>query len=160
MPWGVVITAGSELGQVGGANPDPGIFCLACVWYTGSVRDTNPLPRLILRRFGSVNAGFPSPAQGYEDEPLDLNEWLVRHPAATFFFRARGPHLAREGIRDGSLLVVDRSIQPTKGRLVVADQDGERVVCRLGNQPRGDVDAAPGDGLRVWGVVTAVIFKV
>ncbi|MEM9019963.1 MAG: S24 family peptidase [Planctomycetota bacterium] len=108
-------------------------------------------PPLILRRFESIAAGFPSPAQGYEDEPLDLNALLIRRPAATFFFRVQGSALIRDGIRDGSLLVVDRSITPRAGQLVVADVDGVREVCRL---PRS------AEQLVVWGTVTAIITKV
>jgi hypothetical protein len=76
---------------------------------------TRFLPTLTLRRFGSIAAGFPSPAQGYEDEPLDLNDLLIRHPAATFFFRARGDRYRADGILDGSILVVDRSVKPAPG---------------------------------------------
>lgn len=99
---------------------------------------------------GVISAGFPSPAQGYEDEPLDLHALLVRHPAATFFYRARGDELRAEGIRDGSILVVDRSIKPTPGRLVVADVDGERAVVRVDPRQTSVV---------VWGVVTAAVVR-
>ncbi|MFA7236202.1 MAG: S24 family peptidase [Phycisphaeraceae bacterium] len=61
---------------------------------------------------GSIAAGFPSAAEGYEDEPLNLHDWLVQHPAATFFYRVRGNALFAEGISDGAVLVVDRSIHP------------------------------------------------
>lgn len=108
----------------------------------------------VLRSLGSVSAGFPSPAQGYEDEPLDLNELLIRHPAATFFFRVRGDSLKAEGIRDGSLLVVDRSRTPGPGVIVVADWNGEREVCRMPSFLDG------GESLVVWGVVTAVITRL
>ena len=110
--------------------------------------------RLMLRCLGPVSAGFPSPAQGYEDEPLDLNELLIRHPAATFFFRVRGDSLKAEGIRDGSLLVVDRSRTPSPGVIVVADWNGEREVCRMPAFLDG------GEELVVWGVVTAVITRL
>lgn len=110
------------------------------------------IPRTLrLRRFGLISAGFPSPAQGYEDEPLDLNAELIRHPAATYFYRARGDALKSEGIRDGSILVVDRSITPQAGQLVVADFNGERDVLRMPNYLDG------GDTLEVWGKITAII---
>ena len=122
-----------------------------------------------IRQWGSVEAGFPSPAQGYEDEPLDLHQLLVKRPAATFFFRARGGELHREGIRDGSILVVDRSLTPLPGQLVVADRDGQRVVCRFGEgrgergryrQDRGgDRGEEDDEGLVVWGVVTAAVVR-
>lgn len=110
--------------------------------------------RLSLRRFGPVSAGFPSPAQGYEDEPLSLDDLLIPRPAATFFFRVRGQELLTEGIRDGSILVVDRSIDPVPGCTVVADWNGERSVLRMPNFLDG------GDELRVWGVVTAVVTRL
>lgn len=103
-----------------------------------------------LRMFGYIPAGFPSPAQGYEDEPLDLHDLLVKRPAATFFFRATGDALYSEGIRDGSILVVDRSLTPRRGRLVVADVEGERVVCRY---------PPAGEDVQVWGVVTAAVVR-
>ena len=78
----------------------------------------------------SISAGFPSAAEGFEDEPLDLHRWLVRHPAATFLFRVRGDALRDEHIRDGSLLIVDRSIKPSDRKLVVAEQEGEFVIFR------------------------------
>jgi hypothetical protein len=53
---------------------------------------------------GDINAGFPSAAEGYEDQPLDLHEYLVRNPAATFFYRVQGDCLRHEYLRDGSNL--------------------------------------------------------
>ena len=57
---------------------------------------------------GSVIAGFPSPAEQYQETPLDLNELLVKRPAATFFVKVQGESMIGEGIHDGDLLVVDR----------------------------------------------------
>ncbi|MEM1208111.1 MAG: S24 family peptidase [Planctomycetota bacterium] len=111
-------------------------------------------PHLPLRRCGPVSAGFPSPAQGYEDDPLDLNELLIPHPAATFFFRVKGQELLADGIRDGSILVVDRSVTPKPGSTVVADWNGDRTVLRMPSYLDG------GDELRVWGVVTAVVTRL
>ncbi len=112
------------------------------------------LPTLPLRHFGSIAAGFPSPAQGYEDEPLDLNSLLIRHPAATFFYRVRGDSHRADGILDGSILVVDRSVKPAAGRFVIADWHGERQVCRMPAFLDG------GDQLQVWGTVTGVITRL
>ena len=102
------------------------------------------------RQFGTIPAGFPSPAQGYEDEPLDLHELLVPRPAATFFYRVRGSDLEREGVPHNAILVVDRSVKPKPGQLVVADRDGERLVVRL---PR------VAEGMIVWGTVTAAVVR-
>jgi DNA polymerase V len=78
-----------------------------------------------------VQAGFPSPAQGYEQQAIDLNELLVSNPPATFFVRARGDSMVDAGIRDGDLLVVDFSRQPRHGDIVIARLDDGFTVKRL-----------------------------
>ena len=77
---------------------------------------------------GSVIAGFPSPAEQYVERPLDLNELLVARPAATYFVRASGDSMAGDGLGDGDLLVVDRSLAPEDGSVVIAAVDGEFTV--------------------------------
>ena len=69
---------------------------------------------------GSVVAGFPSPAEQYQETPLDLNELLVMRPAATYFVRVEGDSMLGAGIRDGDLLVVDRSLRPADGDVIIA----------------------------------------
>lgn len=92
---------------------------------------------------GSVVAGFPSPAEQYQEQPLDLNELLVRHPAATFFVRVQGDSMTGAGIHDGDLLVVDRSIRPADGDIIIACVDGDFTVktLRAGKGQRGTGDA-------------------
>jgi len=77
---------------------------------------------------GSVVAGFPSPAEQYQEQALDLNELLVRRPAATFFVKVQGDSMTGAGIRDGDLLVVDRSLRPASGDVIIACVDGEFTV--------------------------------
>ena len=77
---------------------------------------------------GSVVAGFPSPAEQYLEPPLDLNELLVKRPAATFFVRVEGDSMVGAGIRDKDLLVVDRSLSPANGDIIIASVDGEFTV--------------------------------
>ena len=77
---------------------------------------------------GAVVAGFPSPAEQYLEPQLDLNELLIKRPAATFFVRVQGDSMIGEGIRDGDLLVVDRSIMPASGDVIIAAVDGEFTV--------------------------------
>ena len=77
---------------------------------------------------GSVVAGFPSPAEQYLEPPLDLNELLVKRPAATFFVRVEGDSMIGAGIRDKDLLVVDRSLTPANGDIIIAAVDGEFTV--------------------------------
>jgi len=86
-------------------------------------------------------AGFPSPAEEYiEGERLDLNEHLIRHPAATFVVRVRGDSMRGAGIESGDYLIVDRSLEPADGKVVVAVVDGELTLKRLrlaGRRARG-----------------------
>ena len=88
---------------------------------------------------GSVVAGFPSPAEQYLEPPLDLNELLVKRPAATYFVRVEGDSMIEAGIHDGDLLVVDRSLRPASGDVIIASVDGDFTVktLRLGNREEG-----------------------
>lgn len=79
----------------------------------------------------SVNAGFPSPAMGDIQGTLDLNTLCVRHPAATYYIRARGESMTGAGIDDGDILVVDRAISPVNGDIIIAAINGEFTVKRL-----------------------------
>ena len=126
---------------------------------------------------GSVVAGFPSPTEQYQEQALDLNELLVRRPAATFFVKVQGDSMTGAGIRDGDLLVVDRSFRPASGDVIIACVDGEFTVktLRLGNGERGmgngevrlvaanpnypDIVLKPGQELDYFGKVTACIHR-
>lgn len=78
-----------------------------------------------------VRAGFPSPADDYIETHLDLNTHLISHPAATFFVKAAGDSMVDAGIYEDDLLVVDRSIEPVHGKIVIAALNGELTVKRL-----------------------------
>lgn len=115
-----------------------------------------------------VAAGFPSPADDYIDRSLDLNDHIVKHPAATFYVRASGESMQGAGIHDGDLLVVDRALDPRPGRVVVAAVDGELTVKRLvreagrlllapENTAYPPLDITGRENVEVWGVVTHVI---
>ena len=67
-----------------------------------------------------VSAGFPSPADDYMEGRIDLNQHLIRHPAATFFVRVSGDSMTGAGIQDGDLLIVDRAAECVSGCIVVA----------------------------------------
>lgn len=120
---------------------------------------------------GRAPAGFPSPAADHYDKRLDLNEHLVLHPEATFFLRVKGNSMIGAGIHDGDLLVVDRSLEPSHGRVVIAALDGELTVKRL-HQQHGKIllcadnpdypaiAIRQGQELQIWGVVAHVIHKV
>lgn len=113
-----------------------------------------------------VAAGFPSPAIGYEDTPLDLNEYCVRSKTATYFVRCEGESMIGAGIFDGDLLVVDKSRAAADGQIVIASVDGEFTVKKLQLKPQPmllamnpryrPIPIEP-DSLEIWGVVTYVI---
>ena len=84
-----------------------------------------------------VVAGFPSPADDYVERGLDLNEFLVAHPQATFFARVRGSSMEGVGIHDGDTLVVDRAIAAKDGQVVIALVNGEFTVKRLKRTKKG-----------------------
>lgn len=72
-----------------------------------------------------IHAGFPSPAQDYMHEGLDLNRELVRHPAATFYGRVVGDSMVDAGVDEGDILVIDKSLEPKEGDMAVCFVDGE-----------------------------------
>jgi len=78
-----------------------------------------------------IQAGFPSPGDDFKDGSLDLNEHLISHKAATFFVRVAGDSMTGVGIFPGDLLIVDRSLTPTSGKIVIAVLNGEMTVKRL-----------------------------
>jgi DNA polymerase V len=77
---------------------------------------------------GLLRGGFPSPADDFSMGQLDLIELLVKHPLATFFWQVTGYSMQNAGISDGDFLVVDKSLRPRHGDIVVAEVDGEFTV--------------------------------
>ncbi|WP_239988756.1 LexA family protein [Paramagnetospirillum kuznetsovii] len=103
-----------------------------------------------------VAAGFPSPADDHLEGQLDLHQLMVKRPAATFFCRADGDSMTGAGIQNGDLLVVDRSVQPHDGDVVVATLDGGLTVKQMRKTACGWelASANPDEGVQIWGVVT------
>lgn len=112
-----------------------------------------------------IPAGFPSPAEDHAVKRLDMNDILIKSPASTFLMRVRGDSMIEAGISDGDLVLVDRSIRPTSGHVVVAVVDGEftvktlwkradRVRLKAANPTYPDIIPRDGQTLEVWGVVT------
>jgi len=131
-----------------------------------------PLPKLniALPLYSGVSAGFPSPADDYLEEELDLNTYLIRHPEATFFVRVTGDSMVQAGIYEGDILIVDCALEAKVDDVVVAILEGEftvkRFVQRQGQHylwpenPRyAPIELREGVDFRVWGVVTHVIHK-
>lgn len=115
-----------------------------------------------------VPAGFPSPAQDYIEGMLDLNEHLVRHPSATFFMHADGYSMKNAGINPGDLLIVDRALEASSNKIIIAIVDGELTLKRLKIEggryyliPENDefepIVIEEDVDFVIWGVVTYVI---
>ncbi len=115
-----------------------------------------------------VSAGFPSPAEDYIEGSLDLNKYLIKHPAATFFVRVAGSSMIDAGIHDGDILVVDRSLKPSDRKIVIAAVNGELTVRRIRttkdkialiseNRDYEPLQVEEETAFEVWGVVTSVI---
>ena len=114
-----------------------------------------------------VRAGFPSPAQDYTTEAIDLNKELVRHPSTTFYARCVGDSMKDSGIDDGDLLVIDKSLEPQEGDVVVAFVDGEFTLKRIHVDHESDclllmpsnpnyhpIKITEDNHFIIWGVVT------
>lgn len=117
-----------------------------------------------------VPAGFPSPAEDYIDQKLDLNEYLIKHPAATFFVRVEGESMVDAGIHNGDILIVDRSLEPGDNKIAVVILNGEFTVKRIKkkkekiyllpeNSDFKPIEITPEMNFEVWGIVTFVIHK-
>lgn len=116
----------------------------------------------------SIPAGFPSPAQGYEEARLDLNRLIVLRPEATFMLRVKGDSLRDANVQDGDIVVVDRSIEPRHGHIVIAEVGGEftiKILWRRGglvrlmpaNPAYKPIEFSEGMDLVVFGVVTWIL---
>lgn len=118
-----------------------------------------------------ISAGFPSPALDFIDVSIDLNKQLIKHPSATFYGRVKGFSLKNAGIDDGDLLVIDKSLEPTNGKIAVCFIDGEFTAKRIKitqkevwlipeNDDYQAIKVTDNNTLVVWGIVTHVIKTV
>lgn len=117
-----------------------------------------------------ISAGFPSPAADYLEKGLDLNAFMVQRKEASFFFEVVGDSMSGIGIMGGDIVLVDRSVMPVHGHIVLAVIDAEYTLKRLHMQ-QGVIELHPenlayapirlidGQELQVWGVVTGVVRK-
>jgi DNA polymerase V len=132
----------------------------------------DPVTKIKLPLYSSnVRAGFPSPADDFIEAKLDLNTFLVAHPASTFFVRVQGESMIGAGINDGDILIVDRSLTPSNGRIIIAVVDEDFTVKRFykkgqcvhlvpENPAFETVILGNDDNFSVWGVVTNVIHNL
>ena len=118
-----------------------------------------------------VQAGFPSPADDYIEGYLDLNTRFIKHPSSTFVLQATGESMVEAGIYSGDWLLVDRSVEPSDGRIVIAAVNGELTVKRLSmkgntvqllpaNPKFKPIDITEGNEMVIWGVVTLVLHEL
>ena len=113
-------------------------------------------------------AGFPAPGDDQVERSLDINDLVVAHPEATFFVRVEGDSMEGAGIFSGDVLVVDRSVMPTNGRIVAAAVNGELVVKRLRsssselelvseNEEYAPITVSEDENCTIWGVVVGSV---
>jgi DNA polymerase V len=118
-----------------------------------------------------LSAGFPSPANDYLEKSLDLNEFLIKNPPATFFVEIQGDSMIGAGIHSGDILIVDRSLEAVHNKIVVAVVNGEFTVKRLywvkktvklmaENPNYKPIEIKEGVEFEIWGVATTVIHKL
>lgn len=141
-----------------------------------SMSISNPIPlekRTSLRLplvSASVEAGFPSPADDHLERGIDLNEELIRNPAATFLVRVKGESMRDAGIHSGDTLIVDKSVTPSDRQIVVAMIDGEftvkrfrkmngRVFLEAANDSFAPIEVGENQELTIWGAVTYIIHQ-
>ena len=112
----------------------------------------------------SISAGFPSPADDYTEENIDLNEHLISNPFSTFFLRVKGESMLNAGIKDKDLIIVDKSLRAKPGDIVIAMIDGEFTIKRLSiknnelylkaeNHNYPDFNFKNNIDVQIWGVV-------
>ena len=117
-----------------------------------------------------IRAGFPSPAQDYLEQAIDLNKEIVKHPASTFYGRVVGDSMKDEGIEEGDILVIDKSLELMDDDLAVCAIDGEFTVKRVilekdaawlvpANPDYPKIKVTADNDFIVWGIVTYTIKK-
>ncbi|TKK68643.1 translesion error-prone DNA polymerase V autoproteolytic subunit [Ilyomonas limi] len=115
--------------------------------------------------------GFNAAADDYMERGIDLNEQLIKNKPATYFFRMHSDAMIDAGIYPGDILIVDRSLPTTSGKIIIAALDGELVVRRYQlimnttsllaeNKRYGAIEISELTNFRTWGVVTYVIHTV
>lgn len=118
-----------------------------------------------------VAAGFPSPASDFIEQKLDLNRFLIKHPSATFFVKVSGHSMIKAGIHHNDILIVDRALEPSNNKIVIAALDGELTVKRIQRLGRKvflapenpnfrPIEVKAETNFEIWGVVTNVIHSV
>ena len=125
---------------------------------------------LIIHVDGAICAGFPSPADDYLETQIDLKAELIRNPDATFIVRVQGDSMSNDGIADGDVLIVDRSVKPRNRAVAVCylnnsftvkrlEKKGDKIRLLSANPAFSPIEIQETDELVIWGIVTYVIKK-
>lgn len=122
---------------------------------------------------GGIKAGFPSPAQDYLTECIDLNRYIVRHKESTFYGRVDGDSMKDAGMADGDIVVIDKSLEARDGDYVVAYLDGDFTIKEFRKDKTGDfgwliphnrsfepIKVTADNDFLIWGVVTFTVKKM
>ncbi len=136
------------------------------VFYSADLSSVLELPLI-----ETIKAGFPSPADDFIEIPLDLNKALIKNPSATFFARVVGNSMQDVNIHDGDILIIDRSIIPSNGKIAVCFVDGEFTVKKLlfkknecylipANENLKPIKVTKENQFIIWGIVTHIIKAV
>jgi DNA polymerase V len=135
-----------------------------------TIYSTNTVEKTERPLVGTIKAGFPSPADDFIELSIDLNKELIRNKDATYFGRVSGNSMINAGIADGDLVVIDKSITPTDGKIAVCNIDGEFTIKRIKidkdciwlvaeNENFKPIQVSGDSTLQIWGIVTGVIKK-
>lgn len=154
-------------GRIMSSNPASNSTLHQHPWQPGGTGATRNIPLFA----HAVPAGFPSPADDYVEDVLDLNKLLIQNKPATFFLRVKGDSMINAGIHDGDIIVVDRSLEPVDRSVVVAVVDNELTIKRLirrsgiaelhaENPKYQPIRLKEGQELTIWGVVTGSVHSV
>jgi DNA polymerase V len=118
-----------------------------------------------------IKAGFPSPAEDFQNTTLNITQEIVKNPASTFYARVSGTSMIDDGISDGDILVVDKSVQPYEGCIAICFVDGEFTLKHVeikpdcimlvpANKAFKPIKVTPDEDFVIWGVVRYVIKKL
>lgn len=117
-----------------------------------------------------VSAGFPAAIESFAEKTLDLHDFLIKHPAATFFIRVKGDSMVGAGVSDGDILIVDRALSISPNKIVIARIADEFTVKRIkiendkiflipANESYAPIEITEEMDAEVWGIVTYIIHK-
>ena len=128
-------------------------------------------PSLDLPLASEIRAGFPSPAEDFQDQSIDLNKEFVRNPSSTFYARVKGNSMKDANIENGDLLIIDKSVEPSNGKIAVCYIDGEFTVKRIKIEPDccllvpansdfNPIKVTAENDFLIWGIVIHIIKTV